>query len=225
MMEYRAASDLGETDLAWLQARHHFCFAGYQDVERLEWGRTRYINHDRLVAGAELQPSSHFATEILVIVEDGEIWITRHSGRDMSIGRDRFAYISAGIGAEFGIANRSAEPASFTTIALTSVLDERAVFREPAALSAVPDWLASGSGDDIAHIRLRTSARVKWMSLSGGQAIDLHLASEFAYLVVMAGSVVIGRDRMTPHDGLAIRNEACLTVAAEKQASLVVIEG
>ena len=35
MIEYRPASDLGKTDLAWLQARHHFCFAGYQDVERL----------------------------------------------------------------------------------------------------------------------------------------------------------------------------------------------
>ncbi len=126
MIEYRPAAELGETHLAWLQARHHFCFAGYQDVERLEWGRTRYINHNRLAADAELQPSSHFATEMLVIVEDGEIWITRHSGRDFAIGRDRFAYIAAGTGAEFGISNRSIRPASFTTIAYrvwrTSVL-------------------------------------------------------------------------------------------------------
>ena len=225
MIEYRAASDLGETDLAWLQARHHFCFAGYQDVDRLEWGRTRYINHDRLAAGAELQPSSHFATEMLVIVEDGEIYIKRHSGRDMAIGQNRFAYIAAGTGAEFGIANRSSKPASFTTIGLSSDADERAVSREPVALSAVRDWLASGEDDDVAHVRLRTSARVKWLELAGGLALDLHLASEFAYLVVMAGTINIESHRMTRHDGLAIRNEACLTIKAETQASLLLIEG
>lgn len=225
MIEYRPASDLGKTDLAWLQARHHFCFAGYQDVERLEWGGTRYINHDVLAAGAELQPSFHFATEMLVIVDEGEIRITRHSDRDMVIGRNRFAYIAAGTGAEFGIANRSSKPASFTTIGLSSVADEPAAFREPVALSAAPGWLASGDDADIAHVRLRTRARVKWLDVAAGQSIDVPLASEFAYLLVMAGAVVIGRDRMTLHDGLAIRNEACLTVAAEKQASLALIEG
>lgn len=225
MIEYRPASDLGKTDLAWLQARHHFCFAGYQDVERLEWGRTRYLNHDRLAAGAELQPSFHFATEMLVIVDEGEIRITRPMDRDMVVGRNRFAYIAAGTGAEFGIANRSSKPASFTTIGLSSVADEPAAFREPVALSAAPGWLASGDDADIAHVRLRTPARVKWLDVAAGQSIDVPLASEFGYLLIMAGAVVIGRDRMTPHDRLAIRNEACLTVAAEKQASLVLIEG
>lgn len=225
MIEYRPAAELGETHLAWLQARHHFCFAGYQDVERLERGRTRYINHDRLAADAELQPSSHFATEMLVIVEDGEIWITRHSGRDFAIGRDRFAYIAAGTGAEFGISNRSIRPASFTTIALSSVADERAVFREAAALFAVPDWLASGTGDDVAHVRLRAAARVKWLKLPGGQATDLHFASEFAYIVVMSGTIDIAHHRMSRHDGLAIRNEACLTITAKTLARVVLIEG
>lgn len=225
MIEYRAAADLGKTDLAWLQARHHFCFAGYQDVERLEWGLTRYINHDLLAAGAELQPSSHFATEMLVIVEDGEIWITRHSGRDIAIGRDRFAYVAAGTGAEFGIANRSAAPASFTTIALSSVAEERAVFREAAALPATPDWLASGAGDDVGHVRLRTAARVKWLNLMGGQVTDQQLVREFAYIVVMSGTIDIGHRRMSRHDGLAIRNEACLTITAKTSATMVLIEG
>ena len=225
MIEYRPASDLGKTDLAWLQARHHFCFAGYQDVERLEWGRTRYINHDVLAAGSELQPSFHFATEMLVIVDEGEIRIARRSDGDMVIGRNRFAYIAAGTGTEFGIANRSSKPASFTTVGLSSVADEPAAFRESVALPAVPGWLASGDDDDIAHVRLRTSARVRWLDMAAGQAIDVHLAGEFAYLVVMAGAVDIARHRMTRHDGLAIRNEAGLTVAAETPASLMLIEG
>lgn len=225
MIEYRPVSDLGKTDLAWLQARHHFCFAGYQDVQRLEWGWTRYINHDVLAAGAELQPSFHFATEMLVIVDEGEIRITRHSDRDMVIGRNRFAYIAAGTGAEFGIANRSSKPASFTTVGLSSVADEPAAFRESVALSAVPDLLASGDDDDVAPVRLRTSARLRWLDVAAGQTIDIHLTGEFAYLVVMAGAVDIGRHRMTRHDGLAMQNEAGLAVAAETPASLMLIEG
>lgn len=225
MIEYRPASGLGETDLAWLQARHHFCFAGYQDVERLEWGRTRYLNHDVLAGGAELQPSFHFAVEMLVIVDEGEIRITRPSDRDMVIGRNRFAYVAAGTGAEFGIANRSPKPASFTTVGLSSFADEPAAFRESLALPAVPDWLASGENDDVAPLRLRTLARVRWLDVAAGQAIDVRLASEFVYLVVMAGKVVIGRHRMTRHEGLAIQNEASLAVAAETPASLMLIEG
>jgi len=223
MIEYRPASKLGETDLAWLQARHHFCFAGYQDVDRLEWGGTRYLNHDRLAAGAALQPSFHFATEILVIVDEGDIRITRASARDIKVGRNRFAYIAAGFGAEFGIANRSAMPASFTTIGLSSDADEAAVFRDSIALSAEP-LLASGA-DDIAHIRLRTSARVQWLELAAGQTVDLGLASEFAYLVVMAGTIDVGAQRMACHDGLAVRNEASIPVAAKTLARLLLIEG
>ena len=225
MIEYRPASDLGKTDLAWLQARHHFCFAGYQDVERLEWGRTRYLNHDVLAARAELQPSFHFATDMLLIVDEGEIQITRPADRDIAIGQNRFACIVAGTGAEFGIANRSGRPASFTTVALTSAADEPAVFREASSLSAVADWLASGADDDVAHVRLRAPARVKWLDLSGGEVIDLQLAREYAYLVVIDGTIAAAGHRMTRHDGLAIRNESRLSVAAETPATLLLIEG
>jgi len=41
MIERRSYAELGAAQHGWLNARHHFSFAGYHDAERMRWGRLR----------------------------------------------------------------------------------------------------------------------------------------------------------------------------------------
>ena len=45
MIELRPFDSLGAANHGWLDARHHFSFAGYHDPDRHNWGRLRVWNH------------------------------------------------------------------------------------------------------------------------------------------------------------------------------------
>ena len=52
MIEVRPFASLGHADHGWLNARHHFSFAGYHDPARVHWGALRVWNDDEIAAGA-----------------------------------------------------------------------------------------------------------------------------------------------------------------------------
>ncbi|MFB0613969.1 hypothetical protein Q5Y00_016890 [Aurantiacibacter sp. 219JJ12-13] len=46
MIEVRKFETLGAAKHGWLDARHHFSFAGYHDSSRVNWGNLRVWNDD-----------------------------------------------------------------------------------------------------------------------------------------------------------------------------------
>ena len=50
MIDVRPFNTLGGADHGWLNAKHHFSFAGYHDPGRMSWGRLRVWNDDEIAA-------------------------------------------------------------------------------------------------------------------------------------------------------------------------------
>ena len=48
MIDIRPFGSLGGANHGWLNAKHHFSFAGYQDPARMNWGRLRVWNDDEI---------------------------------------------------------------------------------------------------------------------------------------------------------------------------------
>jgi hypothetical protein len=46
MIELRPFDSLGAANHGWLDAKHHFSFAGYHDPARMNWGNLRVWNDD-----------------------------------------------------------------------------------------------------------------------------------------------------------------------------------
>ena len=50
MIEVRKFDTLGSANHGWLDAHHHFSFAGYHDPARTSWGSLRVWNDDTIAA-------------------------------------------------------------------------------------------------------------------------------------------------------------------------------
>ena len=189
MIEPRLRAGLGTTELPWLRALHHFCFAGYQRADRLEWGNLRVLNHSELVPGAATQPSLHSGTEFLLFAED-DVDIVRGDGRKIRVAAGDMIAIFTGNGIEFGIANPANHPARVTTLWLTGTSSGgRALVRKPIPLRRTGGFVASGLGGDRTELTLRAPARLTHVNLRRGEQLDSALCSPAAYVVVLHGSL------------------------------------
>ncbi|MCZ8148888.1 MAG: pirin family protein, partial [Roseomonas sp.] len=73
MIDIRPFGSLGGANHGWLNAKHHFSFAGYNDPTRMNWGRLRVWNDDEIAAGTGFDPHPHRDMEIITYVREGAI--------------------------------------------------------------------------------------------------------------------------------------------------------
>ncbi len=73
MIDIRPFAGLGHEDHGWLDARHHFSFAGYQDRDRMGWGKVRVWNDDTIAPHTGFNPHPHNDMEIVTFVRSGAV--------------------------------------------------------------------------------------------------------------------------------------------------------
>lgn len=230
MVERRPFEALGGANHGWLDAKHHFSFAGYHDPERMSWGALRVWNDDTIAPGTGFPPHPHSDMEIVTYVREGAI---THRDNQGNLGRTEAGDVqvmSAGTGivhSEFNL-----EPG------ITRIFQ---IWIMPNRRGATPAWgarpfpgedragrfvaLASGYEGDGEALRINADARVLGARLKAGESIRHPLAAgRRAYLVPATGKVEVNGTVLHAHDGGAIRDENELRVTALEDAELVLVE-
>jgi redox-sensitive bicupin YhaK (pirin superfamily) len=234
MIELRPYRSLGGANHGWLDTRHHFSFADYQDPERVHWGRLRVWNDDAIAPDTGFDPHPHQDMEIITYVREGAI---THQDSLGNVGRTEAGDVqvmSAGTGIRHAEYNREKVPTRLFQIWI--IPDEK---------GGAPSWgakpfpkgdragrfvtLASGvKGDDTktdaGALPIRTSARVLGATLKAGQQAEYRLAGRHAYLVPAAGKVEVNGIAAATGDGLAIEDEAVLHVTAMEDSEIVMVD-
>ena len=230
MIERRPFAKLGGANHGWLDAKHHFSFAGYYDPSRMGWGPIRVWNDDTIAAGTGFPPHPHADMEIVTYVREGAI---THQDSLGNIGRTEAGDVqvmSAGSGVRHSEYNR--EPGT------TKIFQ---IWIEPKTRGEAPSWgakpfpkgersghfvtLASGIAGDEDALPIRTDARIVGATLKAGETAEYVLdAGHHAYLVPASGSVEINGLRLDARDGAAISDEAILRVTAINDAELVLVD-
>lgn len=230
MIERRSFENLGHATHGWLDARHHFSFAGYHDPARMGWGSLRVWNDDEIAAGTGFSPHPHADMEIVTYVRQGAITHEDSLGNRGRTEAGDVQVMSAGTGIRHAEYNR--EPVA-TTLFQIWILPERS--------GGTPSWgtrpfpkgdragrfvpLASGFAEDAEALPIRTSARVAGATLRAGETAEYALgAGRHAYLVPAAGAVEVNGVRLAPRDGAAIRDEAVLRVRALEDAEVLLVD-
>ena len=85
--------------------------------------------------------------------------------------------------------------------------------------------LASGHGEDTDALPIRADARVLGASLKAGESTKYHFGpGRFAYLVPAVGRVQVNGVTLEARDGVAVKDEAAITVTALEDAELVLVD-
>jgi redox-sensitive bicupin YhaK (pirin superfamily) len=228
MIDIRKFDSLGHADHGWLNARHHFSFANYYDPNRMGWGRIRVWNDDKIAAKSGFPPHPHRDMEIITYVRTGAITHQDSMGNKGRTAAGDVQVMSAGTGVTHAEYNLEDEDTTLFQIWI-----------ETDKPNAQPSWgarpfpkesregqfqlLASGNGDDgVLHIN--SDARILGATLKAGETLEYKAdPSRHLYLVPSAKVDVNGTQAET-RDGVAITGESVVTVKAEEDAELVLVD-
>ena len=231
MIDHRPFAAIGAANHGWLDARHHFSFADYRDPARMQWGRLRVWNDDRIAPNTGFSPHPHRDMEIITYVRTGAISHADSLGNSGRTVAGDVQVMSAGTGIEHSEFNRED---SETTLFQIWIL--------PDSAGAAPRWdtrpfpkadragrwvvLASGvAGDDLA-LPINADARVAGATIRAGESLAYapRNVGRHVYLVPASGSLRIGDIVVQARDGVAIADEAGFTLTAIDDCEVVLVE-
>ncbi|HEV2746862.1 MAG TPA: pirin family protein [Allosphingosinicella sp.] len=230
MIDIRRFATLGHADHGWLNARHHFSFAGYHDPARMGWGAIRVWNDDEIAARSGFPPHPHSDMEIITYVRSGAITHQDSLGNRGRTGAGDVQVMSAGTGVRHAEHNLEDEATSLFQI---WVLTDRP--------GAPPSWgakpfpkherdgsfvtLASGFAGDDGALKINAAARVMGATLKAGETAELTVEpSRHVYLVAVNGAVEVNGVRAEPRDGVAVTGEDKVAIRALDDAEVVLVD-
>lgn len=230
MIEVRPHARLGGANHGWLNAKHHFSFAGYYDPARMNWGALRVWNDDEIAPQTGFPPHPHANMEIITYVREGAITHEDSMGNKGRTEAGDVQVMSAGTGvrhSEYNMEN-----------VLTRIFQ---IWIPPTVEGGKPGWgakpfpksdragrfvpLASGFAEDKEALPIRTQARVLGATIKAGETATLDLIKGgHAYLVPAKGAVEVNGTRVNARDGAAIREVDTLRVTALEDSEVVLVD-
>lgn len=226
MITHYPYAKLGHANHGWLDARHHFSFASYQDPERQQFGVLRVINDDVIKAGAGFDTHPHRNMEIITYVREGAI---THRDSNGNVGRTvagDVQVMSAGTGvfhSEFNLGSVD-----------TNIFQ---IWIEPNQLDVKPRWssykfpkeptadslmlLVSGDGD--APLSIHQDAFIYAGHLLQGTQLT-HPIKHQAYILVSEGSLEVEGQMLNKGDGLEVEEISSIALKALSNTRVLVID-
>lgn len=228
-IEIRRFATLGHAEHGWLNARHHFSFAGYHDPDRMNWGPIRVWNDDEIAPRSGFPPHPHANMEIITYVRQGAITHEDSMGnRGRTVAGD-VQVMSAGTGVRHAEYNLEDETTTLFQIWIM-----------PRETGGQPFWgarpfpkgaragrfvtLASGYADDVDALPIRADARVMGATLKAGEVTEIAAGeSGHVYLVPATGRLEIDGEIVNARDGVAIKGKDSIAVRALDDAEIVAV--
>ena len=231
MIEHRPFDTLGKANHGWLDANHHFSFAGYHDPERVNWGALRVWNDDIIAPKSGFPTHPHRDMEIITYVRTGAITHRDSMGNEGRTEAGDVQVMSAGNGVQHSEFNLEDEETTLFQIWII-----------PSERGGQPGWgarkfpkddragqfvpLASGAANDDDALNIRTDARVLGATVKAGESVTYTpaAADRHLYLVPATGSIRIGDIEAKARDGIAITKEDSITITALEDSELVLVD-
>ena len=245
MITLRKSGDRGHFDHGWLDTRHTFSFADYQDPRHMGFRSLRVLNEDRVEPGQGFGTHGHRDMEILTYVLEGALEHKDSMGNTGVIRPGDVQRMSAGTGVQHSEFNASGKEAvHFVQIWIVPAERGIAPGYEQKNFPAAErrnhlKVIASPDGRD-GSVRIHQDAIVYAASLEGGAEAALELSrGRGAWVQILRGEIAIGYGfsepragmecagewtELTAGDGIAITGERHLAFKANKSAEVLVFE-
>lgn len=231
MIEKRSFDSLGGANHGWLNAKHHFSFAEYQDPKRVHWGALRVWNDDTIQPQTGFPPHSHANMEIITYVRQGAITHQDNLGNKGRTVAGDVQVMSAGSGithSEYNLENE------VTQIFQIWIIPDRQGDKPSWGTKPFPKGARSGNfvtlasgmdGDDDA-LPIRAQARVLGATVKAGETLEYRMSDpgRYAYLVLATGSADVNGTALATRDGAAVHDEEMIRITAKEDTEIVLVD-
>ena len=230
MVTIRRGTDRGYANHGWLEARHSFSFAGYQDPAHMGFGPLRVINEDRVEAGRGFGSHGHRDMEIITWILGGALAHRDSMGNGSTIRPGDVQRMSAGSGVMHSEFNPSKdEPTHLLQIWIEP--DRRGV--EPSyeethfpleTRQGRLRLIASKEGRD-GSVKIHQDAAVYATLLDGDDVVKQPVASDRrVYVHVARGEVTVNGQPLAAGDALKAEGERELVLEQGHAAEVLVFD-
>ena len=230
MVTIRKGTDRGHVNHGWLEARHSFSFAGYQDPAHMGFGPLRVINEDRVQAGRGFGSHGHRDMEIITWILGGALAHRDSMGNGSTIRPGDVQRMSAGSGVMHSEFNPSTEePTHLLQIWIEP--DQRGV--EPSyeethfpveSRQGRLRLIASKEGRD-GSVKIHQDAAVYATLLDGDDVVKQPVASDRkVYVHVARGEVTVNGQPLIAGDALKAEGERELVLEQGRAAEVLVFD-
>lgn len=225
------AATRGHANHGWLDSWHTFSFASYHDPHRMHFGALRVLNDDTVGGGMGFGRHPHDNMEIISIPLEGELEHADSLGNVQVIRKGDVQVMSAGTGVVHSEKNKNSDlPVRFLQIW---------VF--PSQKNVEPRYAQQHFSDAQKHNRLVTVVspmgekegvnihQNAWFSLGKLEpgvslVYQLKRPENGVYAFLIEGDVSINDIVLNRRDGLGITGTNSLTITANKDAELLLME-
>jgi len=230
MISLRRSNERGHADHGWLQSRHSFSFADYDDPAQRGFGNLRVINEDRIAPGTGFGTHGHRDMEIVSYVLDGALAHQDSIGNGATIVPGEVQRMSAGSGIRHSEYNHAADQTThFLQIWLLPDRQGIAPGYEQKAFAEADKrgrlrLVASPDGRD-GSVQLNADASLHAGLFDAAERAELVLdAKRLAYVHVARGEVSVNGQALSAGDAARLDGESRLVIDQGRRAEVLVFD-
>jgi redox-sensitive bicupin YhaK (pirin superfamily) len=227
-VELRLATEHGRTVLGGLSGLHHFCFAGFQRADRMEWGPLRAVHEFTLQPGAGRPPSLHAGFEILTLVSEGRLRRTGRWAPREAMAAGAVELVHSGAGADIGVTAVGDVPARYFEIwaKVPRIHGEPRRTLRARAPRGFARPIASNRPSSVETLRWDADARLARATLAADATLKRRLEpGDCIYVVLRTGRLETNGVVANAGDALAISGPGRLRIVARLPADFYWFRG
>lgn len=225
------ANTRGHANHGWLNSYHSFSFAGYYNPERVRFGLLRVLNDDVVEAGMGFGKHPHDNMEIVSIPLKGALAHKDSTGRSEVIKTNDVQIMSAGSGISHSEMNASTtEDVNFLQIWIfpkEKNIEPRYEQKTFDPAGRVNQWQVVVSPDEKdGGVWINQDAWFSLTKLEAGKSLSYkqNLTTNGVYLFVLNGEIKVNGEDLYRRDGMGIVDADAISITANKDAELLVME-
>ncbi len=225
------ADSRGNADHGWLLSRHTFSFANYYDPERIHFGALRVLNDDTVEAGKGFGTHPHDNMEIVSIPLEGDLEHKDSMGNVSVIRHGDIQVMSAGTGIFHSEFNKNSDQeVKFLQIWIFPNKKNVTPRYGQITLNLADrqnklQQILSPNADD-AGVWIYQNAWFHIGKFTKGFKTDYSLKAKGngVYAFVLNGEITINDQQLKPRDGFGVWDMEILSVSADTESELLLIE-
>lgn len=225
------ADSRGLADHGWLKSRHTFSFAGYHEPKRMRFGLLRVLNDDIVQPGEGFGTHPHDNMEIISIPLKGALAHKDSTGTEKVINTGDVQIMSAGSGLNHSEYNASkTEEVNFLQLWIFPKEKDIAPRYDQKTFNAaerVNKFQAVVSPEkDKGTLWINQDAYLSLGNIKKGKSAEyaINKKDNGVYAFVLSGSAEIAGTVLSSRDAIGIDDTDKITVKAEEDTEILVIE-